>query len=231
MNELKQHKLFLLGSNEAVDALAKKDCATILAVSDSHGRPEILKTILKRFSSQADALAFLGDGCADLVHILNNLDSNKDLQTSLPPVIAMVHGNGDESVFDVDFYPSEDLNVRTLKAPAAITFFAAGKNVLVTHGHMFGVYYGTAGLENHAKKSESKIILYGHSHVADISENNGITFINPGSCSLPRQGLPPSIAEIKIHFTGEIECTFYEIKASLSEGIKFVPFSPLMRRW
>lgn len=231
MNTLKQHKLFLLGSDNAVDALAKKECATILAISDSHGQTDILKAILKRFAPQVDALAFCGDGVEDLVSILNSLDSNYDFRENFPSVIAAVHGNGDESSIHVDFQPSDDPSIHEIKVPAAISFFAANTNILVTHGHMFGVYYGTAGLENHAKETNSKVILFGHSHIADIIEENGFTLINPGSCSSPRQGLPPSFAVLKIFQNNPVECTFYEIKVSLSEGINFVPFSPRMRRW
>ena len=47
MNTLNQHKLYLLGSDEKISELSNKESAVILAVSDSHGRPEILKTILE----------------------------------------------------------------------------------------------------------------------------------------------------------------------------------------
>lgn len=232
MNALTQHKLLLLGSEQDVENLAKKDSATILAISDSHGRPELLNIILDKFAKQSDILAFCGDGCNDIAKILNSFDSGSRLAADFPPVMAMVHGNGDESLIDVDFTTDPDSGSKKIKAPAAISFYAAKTNILITHGHMFGVYYGTAGLENHAKETDSKIVLYGHSHIADISKNNGLTFINPGSISLPRQGLPPSFAVIKISSEGKnIDCTFYEIKASLSEGIHFVPFSPDRRRW
>lgn len=222
MNELKQHKLYLLGSDDAVSELSKKECATILAVSDSHSRPEILNAVLKEFGPKADALAFCGDGTEDLNQFIT--------QSFIPPVVALVHGNGDESSMELNVSRNSS-RAATIKVPAAVNFNAAGTNILVTHGHMFGVYYGTAGLENHAKETGASLVLYGHSHVADISYNDGFTFINPGSISLPRQGLPPSFALIKTSQNAKPECTFYEIKASLSEGIHFVPFSPALRRW
>lgn len=222
MNTLNQHKLYLLGSDEKISELSNKESAVILAVSDSHGRLEILKTILKEFGPKADALVFCGDGIEDLNKILN--------EDFIPPVVALVHGNGDESTMKLivnnAYYISSEI-----KVPAAVNFNAAGTNILVTHGHMFGVYYGTAGLENHAKETGASLVFYGHSHIADISEQSGFTFINPGSCSLPRQGLPPSFAIIKTAGSKRPECTFYEIKVSLSEGFKFVPFSPALRRW
>lgn len=220
MNSLNQHILNLLGSDEKIAELANKESATILAVSDSHGRPEMLKVILQEFGPKADALVFCGDGTEDLNLFLSS--------TFIPPVIALVHGNGDESSMKIS---KDNIVLSKIKVPAAITFNCAGTNVMVTHGHMFGVYYGTAGLENHAKETGASLILYGHSHVADITEQKDYTFINPGSCSLPRQGLPPSFAVIKTAGSKRPECTFYEIKVSLSEGIHFVPFSPALRRW
>lgn len=224
MNSLEQHKLFLIGSDKEITKLSKKENAVILAVSDSHNRKEILNRILDRFSPEVDLIVFCGDGVNDFVEILNSIDLNPELKQKLPPVIAIVHGNCDEN-FSI-------LNGAQIRIPAAISFFCAGTNILVTHGHLFGVYQGTNGLENHAAETNSKIVFYGRSHVADFSQTNGISFINPGSCALPRRGLPPSCAIIKIkNGKNEIDCTFYEIKISLQKGIYFEPFSPFIKRW
>lgn len=231
MNSLIQNKAFLLGSPEAISELAKKEKAKILAVSDSHGRPEMLRKILEHFSGQADLLVFCGDGSEDMGLILSMAKEHGSMHRDFPPVAAIVHGNGDDNSLKVDFDPNPESGENALKVPAAITVFAAGMNILVTHGHMFGVYYGTAGLENHAKETGASLVLFGHTHIADRSENNGITFINPGSCSLPRQGLPPSCALLEISDQKNISCTFYEIKISLSDGISFAPFAPELRRW
>ena len=53
-----------------------------------------------------------------------------------------------------------------------------------------------------------------------------------GKNILLTHGLPPSFALIKIPGDNEkVSCTFYEIKVSLSQGIFFEPFSPVMRHW
>ena len=52
-------------------------------------------------------------------------------------------------------------------------------------------YYGQAryqGLSYLAKQTECDIVLYGHTHRKDHSEYDGITFINPGSATFPRDG-------------------------------------------
>jgi putative phosphoesterase len=41
-------------------------------------------------------------------------------------------------------------------------------------------------------------VISGHTHRPDVSEKNGITFINPGSASYPKFGQPASAALIQI---------------------------------
>lgn len=40
----------------------------------------------------------------------------------------------------------------------------------------------------------TKIMVYGHTHVATISEEDDLLIINPGSANLPRGGMPASVA-------------------------------------
>lgn len=45
-----------------------------------------------------------------------------------------------------------------------------------------------------ALELNSKVMVYGHTHVATITEEDELLIINPGSASLPRSGMPPSVA-------------------------------------
>jgi hypothetical protein len=47
-------------------------------------------------------------------------------------------------------------------------------------------------------ENETRIMVYGHTHLPVISEEKNLLVINPGSPVLPRGGLPPSIAVVKI---------------------------------
>lgn len=47
-----------------------------------------------------------------------------------------------------------------------------------------------------------KAIVSGHTHRPDIYEDNGISYINPGSASFPKAGQPGSVALIQIRETG-----------------------------
>ncbi|MBR5934051.1 MAG: YfcE family phosphodiesterase [Treponema sp.] len=234
MNLIVQAKNFLLGSKEDIDSLSEKENVSILAVSDTHGNSSILKKIIENFPDK-DLFAFLGDGISDVVSLLESLKKNKKLLKIFPPVAAIVCGNGDDDSYPVTFNPSEEKKSKNdyeIKIPKILNLRAAKTNVLLTHGHVFGVYYGMSGIEQQASIDRADLVLYGHTHIAARSNSASTTFINPGSCTLPRRGLPPSFALINI-FSGlkKIECTFFKIKISLTEGISFIPFSPAVQNW
>ena len=50
--------------------------------------------------------------------------------------------------------------------------------------------------------SNFKAIITGHTHRADVYEQNGITFLNPGSASYPKFGHPASVALLKLQRDG-----------------------------
>lgn len=45
-----------------------------------------------------------------------------------------------------------------------------------------------------ALEANTKVLVYGHTHISTISEENGLLVINPGSPAFPRGGLPASVA-------------------------------------
>jgi len=47
-------------------------------------------------------------------------------------------------------------------------------------------------------KSGFKAVISGHTHRPDVYEENGVSFINPGSASYPKSGRPGSAALIQI---------------------------------
>lgn len=57
-----------------------------------------------------------------------------------------------------------------------------GVRMYMTHGHKHGVKMGTARLIRDARKAGVDAILYGHTHVADCREEDGMWILNPGSC-------------------------------------------------
>ncbi len=49
-----------------------------------------------------------------------------------------------------------------------------------------------------AVEPHSKVIVYGHTHIATINEENDMLIINPGSAYEPRSGMPPSVAVLEV---------------------------------
>ena len=102
-----------------------------------------------------------------------------------------------------------------------------GTNVFVSHGHYYGVYGSPVALCDAARENGATLALYGHTHVPNASYIDDVYAVNPGSCSLPRMGEPPTFARLffaqgrKIPF-----CTFFK-----QQGGKYVPYKPLVSLW
>jgi putative phosphoesterase len=59
--------------------------------------------------------------------------------------------------------------------------------ILMTHGHRYGVNFGTGRLKEAALLQGADIVLYGHTHRPSIDLSTGVWAVNPGSISQPRQ--------------------------------------------
>ena len=64
----------------------------------------------------------------------------------------------------------------------------AGYRIWLTHGHRHGVKRNLDDLRDWARRYEADIVVYGHTHQADILQEPECLFFNPGSASLPRHG-------------------------------------------
>ncbi len=186
MIEISQHKQNIIGASSAIDALAKKDHARLLVLSDSHGRYGVVESIVRRFGSECDAIIFCGDGVSDIATLLYKAKADKKLMECVPPVIAAVHGNCDPASYPID--------KGTLYFSELIELKVNGRDILVTHGHNQGVDWGldTLGLE--MQVSECTTAFYGHTHVAHEENIKNFKLVNPGSCSRPRGGQAPGFA-------------------------------------
>ena len=57
-----------------------------------------------------------------------------------------------------------------------------------------------------AKERKAQIVIFGHSHMPYLQEEDGITFLNPGSISKPRQvSFEPTYAIMKLDDRGEMK--------------------------
>lgn len=150
----------------------------ILVVSDTHGYGEILEEIVKK-ENPIDVLIHCGD-----------IEGQEDQIVSWAGCRTfMVSGNNDwGSDLPVQFFTS-----------------VGGCRIFATHGHRYQVYMGIDRLAAEAAKRGADICLFGHTHMPLIAEKNGVTVMNPGSLTYPRQeGRKPSYGII----TGDKESGF-----------------------
>lgn len=144
----------------------------ILIVSDTHGRNGLLKEVINK-EKPFDLLVHCGDAeCSE-----GNLIALADTP------VYVVEGNNDY------FY---DLSRR-------IEFDYGGRHFFVTHGHYDKVYYGLDNLTYRALECNANFVLFGHTHVPCIKDIDGVTYINPGSLTHPRQtGHEPTYVTLKL---------------------------------
>lgn len=133
----------------------------ILIMSDTHRNSKAILEVKEKVGD-IDMLIHLGDVCGD-----ENL-----IQEQFNCEIHMVAGNCD---YD-SWLPREE------------EFMIRDKKVFITHGHRYGVNYGTEQLQELIKQQGYDIVMYGHTHVRKIEQYGGSYIINPGSLAMPRDG-------------------------------------------
>lgn len=131
----------------------------IAVVSDTHGVSKYI-SIAREYIKKADVLMHLGDNTNDIAELTRDFKGK----------VYAVRGNCDFS----KEYPKEQM-IRL-----------CDKNIFITHGDLYGVKYGMNNIYYRAKEVGADIVLFGHTHEHCLISEDGITFMNPGSISLPR---------------------------------------------
>lgn len=160
----------------------------LLIASDIHGAAGYCRDLLDAWDREgADRLLLLGDL---LYHGPRN-DLPRDyapkrvipLLNALADRIIAVRGNCDAEVDQMvlDF---------PVMADYATLFDETGRELFLTHGHVFG-----AGMHNSVDHApalpEGSALVYGHTHIKvnEASEARpGLWLFNPGSVSIPKDG-------------------------------------------
>ena len=132
----------------------------LVILSDTHGDDRIIDQVIAR-EEPFDYLIHCGDSETSLGGYAD---------PSNPYRLLAVRGNCDYAV-DLPAVRCE-----------RILFY----NVLITHGHRENVRYGDHDLLEIGMANRADIILYGHTHVPEFAERDGILIINPGSPTYPR---------------------------------------------
>ena len=153
----------------------------ILVVSDTHRKDDNLKLVLSE-ECPLDMLIHLGDAEGSEHFIPDWVNPECRME--------MVLGNN-------DFFSRLDRE-REIDI--------AGHKAFITHGHYYGVSMGPEGLVDEAKSRGCDIAMYGHTHRLFLDVIDGVTVLNPGSLSYPRQeGRRPSYMIIHVDADGKMD--------------------------
>ena len=153
----------------------------ILVVSDTHRKDDNLKLVLSE-ECPLDMLIHLGDAEGSEHFIPDWVNPECRME--------MVLGNN-------DFFSRLDRE-REIDI--------AGHKAFITHGHYYGVSMGPEGLVDEAKSRGCDIAMYGHTHRPFLDVIDGVTVLNPGSLSYPRQeGRRPSYMIIHVDADGKLD--------------------------
>ncbi|MBQ8406448.1 MAG: metallophosphoesterase [Clostridia bacterium] len=129
----------------------------LVLVSDSHGRIENLQKLAPIFEEN-DYVVHLGDGAADM----------RSFSKENPDKYYVMQGNCDYAL-----------------ALQEYVLEVEGVRIFMTHGHRYSVKTELLSLAMAAKARNCTVALYGHTHIANILEVDGVLCINPGSIKYP----------------------------------------------
>ena len=156
----------------------------ILVLSDSHGRIENAKAVLQQLERQVDMVFHLGD-CDEDAIALQSMFSDLPFQ--------YVKGNND---FGRD----------TVSHKLVI---AQGMRFLLTHGHKQRVHYNLNTIAYWGEEQGADVVVFGHTHVPFKDGTGRVYLFNPGSITLPREGVTPTFGIITVD-DGKIEGAIME---------------------
>lgn len=157
----------------------------ILIVSDTHGFNENLAVAVKH-AGKFDYCFHLGDSEVEAREI--------ESYTKCPTYI--VSGNND---FFQNYLKDMELEFE-------------GHRIFLTHGHYHHVSFTTDVLVYEAMDRGCDIALFGHTHRPCLEEISGVTVVNPGSLTYPRQeGRRPTFAVMELSEGKKPEVLFYQI--------------------
>lgn len=163
-----------------------RNARQILIVSDTHCHLENLETVLKRVGTP-DLLIHLGDseGGREQIRRMSGCPTE------------MVAGNCDfltglpeERVIEIGMY-----------------------RAFLTHGHRYSVSYDNDRLKQAALSRGCQIAMFGHTHVAELVQEDGVTMLNPGSLTKPRPfNAAPSYILMEIDREGQAHYTICRLE-------------------
>jgi putative phosphoesterase len=136
----------------------------IVVLSDTHGRFSAFENIVNA-NTEAELFIHLGDN-----------EKEVDKMRLMYSEIKLLNVAG-----NCDFYSP---------SPIEAEIICEDKRIFYTHGHTYNVKHSTDHIVFKAKQKKADILLFGHTHTAYTSYDDGLYIMNPGSPSSPREGRP-----------------------------------------
>lgn len=160
----------------------------VLVCSDSHGRLLDLYDAVER--ETPDAVIHLGDYYGDAC----------ELRHSYPDLsVYAVAGNNDWGA-DAAWHQVISLE---------------GVRIYLTHGHQEGVSFSECGnMVQRTQEEDCQLGLFGHTHIVYLDRYAEVTVLNPGSISLPRQGIA-SYAMVSLKAGQILEIVLHDTEGNL----------------
>ena len=169
-----------------------------LIASDLHGSLSAAEAVLARLTAEeADRLILLGDllyhGPRNDLPDQYNPKAVFALLNALPVKPYAVRGNCDAEIDQMVLeFP--------IMADYMILPLVNNHSAFVTHGHLFN-------LAVRPPYQPGDLLIHGHTHVHTVETIDGLTYLNPGSAALPKEGQPRS------YMTLDWEAGLFTIKA------------------
>lgn len=136
------------------------DNMTFFVISDLHGSEKDLDLVIKRAREQnATEILVAGDLC------IPNLNFYIKIKNT-PFTWHIVRGNSD--------YLWDIIEYNKVPFPISLNLTYDDKTIFMYHGDK---YLGS---------NYSDIVITGHTHVPNLYTENGVIYLNPGSCAQPR---------------------------------------------
>ena len=146
-----------------------------IIASDIHGSLFYTKLLMEHFNQlQADKLILLGDilyhGPRNPLPLEYNPKEVSNLLNEYRSKIIWIKGNCDSEV---------DQMVLNFQAVNEAVLVINNRNIYLSHGHIIN--------EDNNLLLDRDILISGHTHIQVCKEVNNITYLNPGSTSLPKE--------------------------------------------
>jgi putative phosphoesterase len=206
-------------------------------ISDAHGNGPAFELAVKVLTDLgATAFWFLGDSVG-YIPSLSVLDSIRAMGRRIRCITGnhekmLLHGGIDadrDKVYQLSLVRSmmSPCQLSEIESwPAMERLNSGGRRILFLHGSPLNVTNGYVYPDTDLGIffPEADIVFMGNTHRPFIREDKGITYVNVGSCGLPRDDGSLGSAALFNPFSGQVQILRFNIELETGRAISDVPF-------